>query len=122
MDIDDTIPPPVVYTELIGAEIMGETKSKLAWICAFGHHTIFVPKSRTDVKDDNRIFVARSLAQKNVQEWQGAFIKGTQQTRMCAVDKTMQDTIEAVANTLIKAAHTLTQCAEMLKDALTKLG
>ena len=115
MPDDDTTQSPTVYTELINAQIMSESKSKLAWVCMFGDRIIALPKSCTQIKDSDRVFVERSFAKKKQSEWRGAFVKGSQFTRMHAIDKALQDTIEAVANTLIN-------CGEMLKDALTKLG
>ena len=102
---DDKPAAPVVYTELIDADIVGETAAARKLI--FGRVDRWVPKAHSKVIDD-RVFIARWLARKELSLWNGQFIVGSQMTRMRPFEHPAQEHIVVLIKTLQEFIDKLT--------------
>ena len=114
------MPTPEIYTELLDAEVISETQDARKFM--FGSSvSCWVPKS-TSKLIGNRLFVARWLAKKQENQWKGVMVKGTQGTRMRAlnhVEHKVTDVVPLIRQVMedVKQLLTTTDCVLKILEA-----
>jgi len=104
---------PEKYTELIGAVVLYERLTARKF--RFGNRTKWVPKSLSKVIGTS-LFVKHTFANEKRYEWNGTFIKGSQQTRMCAMEEMPVQEMENAAKDLQRDLNKLWKAIQDYKQ------
>jgi hypothetical protein len=109
---------PVVYVEIVGAEkILDSAKGGTQF--AFGDNEYWAPKQYVKIVD-SKLYVPQWLATQNIDKWNGAWVMGTQHTKMVPDDIKLLDAVDEAIKILDRERYSLDKVRRALEERMMR--